>query len=394
VSALLYLKPMTTVSHNNSPFRRMPKRYVEKFFDTDKVVRRSEKARRRTQAFLAKELSVPKGHISIYGGEVYISDDAYENMRETPVGDSKFLVTGGPSRSVYEVVEMGYNDIMSGSINAASGAKAGLWKKAFDSTAKLLGRPANETLAKLAECGALRMLGGVGMAATAGIGVLLCALGKKQLEQAGARQDAEQAWNGSRSLFLGVESVAASLAICSHVIGGAVGAAAGAVAKTVAGPFACVHGVIDVAQGLDHLHDGVRGKDGLRVTEGLSEIGMGIGWLAAAFCPIPVVVGSAAVCLATKLGVSVLKSRRARKAKERELSFHFKDELRYRVEFDKKGPRLVSEPVETRTLSSAELFPGCIGDTKFEWRGNPSIMSGFKNSTLKLASLSVGSFTL
>jgi hypothetical protein len=388
VSPLDYLKAMRTLQRDSIPFKRMPKRYVETFFDTDKVVRRSENARNRTQAFLAKQLSVPKAHVSIHDGDVYLSDEAYDHMRETPVGDSTFLVTGGTARSFYEIVEMGYNDIMSGSVCAATKAKKGLFKGALDGTVELLGKPTKQALLKLAQSGALKLLGGIGIAATAGVGVWLGALGKEQLKQANARQDREQAWNGSRSLFLGAESVAASLAISGHMISGPIGAAAGALARAVAAPFACVHGVIDVAQGVDHLNDGVRAKDGLRVTEGLSEIGMGIGWLAAAFCPIPVVVGSAAVCLAVKLGVALLKSRRARKAKAQELFWHHKDELKFQIEFDQKGSSVVKKLGETRTMSSAELYPDFAGTTELEWSGHRSIMSSLKNGTLKLASVS------
>lgn len=386
---------MKLTPQNITPSKRMPKPYVQKFFDADQVVRRTEAACRRTEEFVAQQLSVSHDQVEVRDGEVFLSEEAYRELRRTSADDSSFLATGGTTRAVYELVEMGYNDIMSGSVGAAARSKSGLLKRTFDAAKGLMGEPAKKALRGLTESGALKVLGGIGIAATAGIGLWLGSLGKEQLKQALVRQDAEQAWNGARSLFLGAESAAASLAIAGQMCSGLAGTIGTAVARTVAAPFACVHGVIDVAQGVDHLRDGVKIRDGLRVTEGLAEIGMGIGWLAAAFCPVPAVVASAAACLATKLGVSLLRSRRAKKAKQEELQFHLQDELQYIVEFDEDKSKWVQRKPTFKTLSSAELYPQEASSlTGFNFNGGGSLMQCLKNSTLTLATRSLGTATL
>lgn len=307
----------------------MPEAYVEKYLDTKVVVRRTEKAKSRTEAFLARQLSVPASDVAIEGNGIALSDEAYEHLLETPLNDRSFVATGGPARAAYEVLEMAYNDVMSGSVQAGGASTVGIMRRGFNSAVKMAGGSATATLKAIADSGILKVAGGLGIGATAAIGIWLARLGGKQVKQARARQDQEQLWNGARSLFLGAESLAAGLAITASIASGPVAAAAGAVAATVAAPFAVVHGVIDVAQGVEHVKEGVTVKDGLRTLEGISEIGMGIGWLAAAFFPVPAVVAGSAICLATKMGVALAKSRRTKKASQAEQELAKQEETVY-----------------------------------------------------------------
>lgn len=296
----------------------MPKAYLQKYFGKEEVIRQHPKSVKRTQKFLARQLEVNPEEIELRDGDVYVSRRAYRHMQESPPDDHSFMATGGSQRIGYEMLEMAYNDVMSGAVTASGHTLSEGLEVAKKTILHMGGEPAKEVLTTLAESGALTALSGAGVGVAAGIGIWLARLGVQQVSQADARDDREQFWNGARSLFLGTESMAAALALASTMGSSTTFQVMGQAAKAVAIPFATIHGVIDVGQGAKHLVEGTRNKDFLHALEGVAEIGMGIGWLAAAFAPTPAVVGTSCLFLGAKLAVTVAKHHREKKEIEAE----------------------------------------------------------------------------
>ncbi len=290
----------------------MPKAYLEKYFGKDKVSRSTPNAAARTQKFLARQFGVSPEEIELKDGGVYLSGRAYRKMLQSPADDDSFLATGGSQRIAYEMLEMGYNDVMSGAVTATGHTFSEGVDLARKTIVGLGGEPAKEALKTLADSGALAALSGAGVGVAAGVGLWLARLGVQQVTQADARDDGEQFWHGARSLFLGTESLAAAMALASTMGSSTLFRVMGQAAKAVAIPFATIHGVIDVGQGAKHVAEGVKQRDYLHLLEGVSEIGMGVGWLAAAFAPTPMVVATSCLFLGAKLAVTVAKHRRSK----------------------------------------------------------------------------------
>ncbi len=295
-------------SPRQTPSWRMPDCYFKKYFGKPHV-HRPKQTEAWTKSFLAEQLEISEEEIELRDERIYLSKEAYRKIWDIPLNDDSFLATGGAGRVFYEKLEMAYNDVISGSVEAGHHSMAGLVRQGFDQGVRLVAGPqAPEVMNALSQSGAFALAAGAGMGVTAGVGVWLIHLGLRQLRQAIARGDDEQLWEGGRSLFLGTESLAASAALGGTLGEGPLFALAGQSARTVARPFAVVHGVIDVCQGASHLVKGYRERDPLQMVEGGAEVGMGIGWLAVAYAPTPITVATSCACLAVKLGISLFRN--------------------------------------------------------------------------------------
>ena len=294
----------------------MPKVYLEKFFGReDFKASKDEKKRRLTQKFLAKHIGVkPEGILFNDLGEILLSNAAIRNLRGIPLEEIDAVTSGGKIEAVYEGLEMAYNDVMSGAVKAGGKQLAAPFGKLCKHVKNCVPAGLNSTAHDLRNSGALEVLTGVGIGGALGLGLWLGRSGFKQVNEGIARGDTGQALKGGRHLFLGGEALLTSAALTSKMGSHALLRTAGAVAKTLAAPFAVVHGVIDVGEGIHHLKNGVQKQDALEGLEGVAEIGMGIGWLAAAFGATPAVVGVSCACLAGKLGVAVVRKRKDKKA--------------------------------------------------------------------------------
>lgn len=297
----------------------MPAVYLEKYFGREDFKVKNDKQGGRTRKFLAKELDVKPESIT-FGkkGEILLTEAAAKNLSKKPIDDDSFLVNGGKAEALYEGLEMAYNDVMSGTVQAGGSSLTAPLRNLYQHAKKLAPVGLTTTMEKLRESGALEVLTGAGAGATFGVGIWLARSGFKQVNQGLARGDAEQTLKGGRHLFLGGESILTGAALASKLGSGALLKTAGAVAKTLAAPFALVHGAIDIAEGVHHIKNGIKNKDLMEGLEGVAEVGMGVGWVTAAFGATPAVVAVSCACLAGKMGIAVVRSRKRAKEKAKD----------------------------------------------------------------------------
>jgi hypothetical protein len=298
---------------------RMPEVFVEKYFGSPRLTVKGSRCKKRQQRFLAGQLGVPPADVRVdFQGQVHLKNKAFKRLVTQPIEDNSFLEDGGRGAAVYEGVEMAYNDIMSGAVEASEGSLLepvrNLGKKLIQATPA----PARRIADKLAQNGAMEILTGVGSGLIAGFGLFLAYRGGRQFSQGLARGNADQLFNGSRQLFLGSEAIATGAALVGRTSGHPVVQTAAGVSARLATPFAVINGVVDLAQGTNHLKNAVRHADWLAGLEGVAELGMGAGWMAAAFGATPAIVTVSCACFAGKLGVALVRSRREKKRAEHE----------------------------------------------------------------------------
>lgn len=293
---------------------------LQKYFGKKEFTAKHPRQQNLTKKFLAKALKIKPETIRFSeGGQLLLDREASRRMAKGRLDDTSFLTDGGKAEAIYEGVEMACNDVMAGTVQAG-----GLMEPVRDlirRTGQALPDSVKALAASLRVNGALEMLTGAGVAATVGLGLWLGYSGSKQAIQGVARGDQEQALRGARHLFLGSESLLTGTVLAAKVGRSALLKTAGTVAARLATPFALVHGAIDLAEGLTHLRAGVKDKDGLSVLEGVSELGMGVGWAAAAFGATPALVAVSCACLAGKIGVAAARSRQRKKEREALLAY-------------------------------------------------------------------------
>lgn len=298
--------------------RRMPASYVIKYFGDEGIRPTDDQAQQRAEKFLATQLRVKQDEVFIQrNGTIFLSNRAFNNMEASDPDDLSFLVDGGKSGAFYEGAEMAYNDVLSGTVAAGGNGLTQKLKALGESAYSKLPDSVKEVASHLHDRGVLETVAGLGAGAVLGVGIWLGLKGAKQVAQGLAREDKDQTYKGARFLFLGAEATAASAALASTVSHHAFVQGAGQVAKHIAAPaFAVVHGAIDIGQGAYHISQGVTKHDNWAVAEGVAEIGMGAGWLLAAFTATPAVVGFSCVCLAGKLVSGVVRSRKEKRRAE------------------------------------------------------------------------------
>ena len=303
---------------------RMPGAYLKKYFGENGLNPKDANAQRRAEKFLARELKVKPDEVNVsISGLVFLSRRAYARLASTDLDDLSFIASGGRLGAIYEGAEMAYNDVLAGTVQASGESLGGRLRRTAKNLYSKLPKPIRELTATMRENGTLETITGLGAGLALGVGVWLGIKGSKQIRQGLARGDLDQSLKGARFLFLGAEATAASAALAAKVTSHSFFKVAGRLATEVAAPaFAVVHGVIDIAQGSHHIKEGLQKKDNWKVLEGLAEIGMGAGWLAAAFTTTPVIVGISCLSLGVKLGSSVLSHRREKKLAEEEPAKH------------------------------------------------------------------------
>lgn len=295
----------------------MPAIYLEKYFGKSDFKVTNPALQKKTRGFLAKQLKVKPESISFGDkGQIILNRQVTGRLLRTDLNDKTFLTDGGKSAALYEGVEMAYNDVMAGTVQAGGSSFTGRIREVVQKGVEMLPASVTETVAKLRDSGGLQVLGALGIGGTVGIGLWLGAVGAKQVSQGLARSDSDQALSGARHMFMGTESLMTGAAIASEMGTHTLLKTAGQVARTLAAPMAIANGVVDIVQGTKHIRDGIRKKDGLAGAEGLAELGMGVGWLAAGFGATPAVVAVSCACLAAKLGIVVVRSRQKRKAEK------------------------------------------------------------------------------
>ena len=292
------------------PLRCLSRKMMKELFGCAKVAKGSAR-------FIAKRLGVPDCDISIKDGKVYVTREAYDEISEQMLAE-----TGGLVRHVYEFAEMAFNDIYTGTVQASGGKPEHFMRRAGQVVGDKL-KKVGGCLTQVGEFIGPTVVSGLGLLGAGAVGIWLCKLGARQMAQAKndvTKEGGDLAWNGLRSFFLGSEALAASVSFASNLAHGTfaegLGQAAGSAAKAVALPLAWTHGIIDVGQGLTHIVQGTQEKSKLKIVEGLAEIGMGVGWLAAAYGATPVIVVGSCVCLATKIGVGMVRSYKERQAEK------------------------------------------------------------------------------
>lgn len=291
--------------------QRMPDCFVRKYFGKDRIEDPSPEQATRMTKFLAGQFEVEPSEVKLAAdGRILLSQRAYCRMQKVPLKDDSFFEDGGTGRSAYEMAEMAYNDVMSGSVQASGESMAGLARKGIEGLVELGGEKVKSAVDTLSRSGLTEVLTGAGAGLTAGLGVWLLRSGGKQFAQGLARDDQQQICEGARGLFLGTESMAATLALASQLGDAALLKVLGGVASKAALPLALIHGTTDVVQGGNKIIEGLEQKDALDVVEGVADLGMGAGWLSVAFSPTPEAVVTSCVCLATKMGVAVVRKRR------------------------------------------------------------------------------------
>lgn len=295
---------------NADPYIPRTDAHVKQLFGEEGLENKSSAARTRAAKFFAKKHKLQPKDVRIdEDGRLFVTRSGATKMRRLDIEDQSFLIGNDTASTVYEFAEMAYNDVMSGTASALGDST----KKIAKSVGKLVPESVKTAAKSLLENGGLVGLTATGAAGALGVGVWLTQLGIRETAQGFARSDRDQMLSGARHTFLGAEATAASAALASQLSSHAFFQAAGGVAKAVAAPFAVIHGAVDVVQGTHGLLKGVKQKDALRAGEGLAEIGMGIGWLAAGFGAAPAVVGFSCLCLAAKLGVGVARRRKEKK---------------------------------------------------------------------------------
>jgi hypothetical protein len=325
-------------------FKPVPSVYLEKYFGREDFNVQGAKRQAFTRNFLAKQLKVdPKTIEFDENGGLLLDRSASFRITKGPVDDSSFLLNGGRVEAVYEGVEMAYNDVMAGTVEAGGNGLTTPVREVARKIGGALPDSVRSMARSLRESGALEILTGVGAGGAAGLGLWLGYSGAKQATQGIARGDTEQTVRGARHLFLGSESLLTAAVLAARVSSHAVLQAAGAVALQLATPFALVHGAIDIAEGVGHLKQGVKNKDRLSVLEGVAELGMGVGWTVAAFGATPALVAVSCACLAGKLGVAVVRHRRQKKERKELIADHEKsrtDQVRHLEQIGEKNLQL------------------------------------------------------
>lgn len=154
--------------------------------------------------------------------------------------------------------------------------------------------------------GMMAATAGLGLA-SAGLGLYMLKMGAHDLREGLQHTNPVHAIEGANSMLVGVRSLAASVNLGSHMAP-EVGwiAHSGHGAHAVLAPLGVVHGTVDAALGIHEFVQGVKKKDPHMVGVGFFGVGTGVSLAAAAAGGgVPALV-SAGVCLAAKVGFSVL----------------------------------------------------------------------------------------
>lgn len=146
------------------------------------------------------------------------------------------------------------------------------------------------------------------------LGVVMLAVGIKDIKHGAKHGDKEHVIEGINHTVVGTRSLAAGASMAGHLVHGSeVITTIAGVAKSALTPLGVVHGTIDAGLGAKQVYDGIKEKDGAKITKGSLGIGLGVSLVAAAVGGgVPAIV-AAGVFLTGKIAHGI-QQRRAAKA--------------------------------------------------------------------------------
>lgn len=189
-------------------------------------------------------------------------------------------------------------------------------KKAAAHHAETSGAAEHASNAGHAASGWVSGLTGALAAGSGVLGVVMLAVGIKDIKHGMKHGDKEHTIEGINHTVVGTRSLAAGASMAGHLVHGSeVITTIAGVAKATLTPLGVVHGAIDAGLGAKQVYDGIKTKDTAKVTKGGLGIGLGVSLVAAAVGGgVPALV-AAGVFLTGKIAHGI-QQRRAAKAEE------------------------------------------------------------------------------
>ena len=115
------------------------------------------------------------------------------------------------------------------------------------------------------------------------LGVVMLAVGIHDVKHGLKHKDLEHTVEGANHMVVGTRSLAAGATMAGHLIHGSeVVTTIAGFAKSALTPLGVFHGAVDAGIGVKHVVEGIKAKDGSKITEGGLGIGLGVSLVAAA----------------------------------------------------------------------------------------------------------------
>lgn len=357
-----------------SKFRPVPGVFLKKYFGCEDFKVKGAKRQVLTRNFLVKHLKVRPNNIKFdENGGLLLDKKAKSKITEGTLTDSSFLLNGGRAEAVYENVEMAYNDVMVGTVEAGGDGLMSPVRGLARKIGRVLPESIKDVAKGLRDSGSLDVLTGLGAGGAVGVGLWLGYSGARQVTQGVARGDSGQVFQGARRLFLGSESLVTASAMATKVSSNALLQTAGAAAIQLTAPLTLVHSAIDLVEGAGQLKEGIKNKDSLSALEGVAGLGTGAGWaMVVGFGATPALVAVCCACLAGKLAVSAVRHRRQKKEQKELVVAHEESRADQSRHLAKIGDKNIQLPADSSLTKSPWTLNAPHSDANFAIIFTPS----------------------